>query len=560
MSTTAQELVEKVLSKYRNDILVNTKDNIEDAQNKLMELDNAIKPVLLDMYYKKGGEYTMDRAYRRALRIFNANKDTKSRAEKLAQYLKVRWAAFKEGLTGNELFRREVNETGKALGELKPVTTEPAVQVSKADQPFANIIHNIARQSMTSNLAAQYFDQNYNIDNLLNTKYDPNVHSGGQVMQPNFVAPLVLPKQFMHPLIVLLGAIKDTELNRRFVRSDLARIVSNKLRGSLAGTLRTLPDAELYHDLTQLKIDNFCSQTQMEDLAKRCNIHRHLKNEITALRSGLLTHGSYHFMNALRSCQQSPLQSFRPDNAVEMLYKVVNALAFYPTVVQELPNFVQPNAPIPFGEARRVPFLRVTLPRPGDNRFLDLATNKAKVLADGTVSPAPEYSILPDKVGKNSWVQTPWHTIHNSTMKIVDSRALIFVVDRRLPHVTTFRSPFETPEGVNKVRQLMTYADSYPINTSKIADQPMVELKFLKNKKFKLTAFLALNKVPMEGMDVSSGYKTYVKKNSDWYCYNPNELLTRSGAADNMLKVSDMNTMKEDKEKYSTIFLYCCEQ
>lgn len=568
-----EDFMQTVLDQKRSAVLQSIQDDTErmKTDEELRRLDRIVQPLMLQMYHQHGGDYTDQRAHDEALRHFRANADTAKTAEALARYLQVRWAAYRNGLKSPDMFRPAANEIGKNIGAMIPMRTERsklADSLTPDDQKYVNQIHLIARQNQRVNPLALHMQRLFSKDNMVNFQYSP-AQTSVQVLQSSGV-PLTLSRTFMHPLVVLLGAVENKQLNRRLIEADLARVVSGQLNGAPQAALRTQADRELWYDMTHnKKITNFCSPSLVQDMVRRCNIQRFTKSNITAFRSGMFSYGSYDFIEALRTCRQSPLDNFVPDHAVDMLYKITNSLALYPTVVQTLPNHVMPNQPIPMGEATRVPFLRVMLPRPGDNRYLDLADNwcprehtlrklvNGKLPQSSAVVQEPVYSLLPDRIGKRAWVQTPWNTIQNSTMKIIDSRALLLVPDRRLPPVGGTSLPFQTPE-----QQTMLYMDSYRINRSKVNVLDEITLELNENKKLNLAGFLALEHTKPKGSkhEYSCGYRTYIPHKGTWYRYAPNNLLQQQSGKTPVLQ--PMNTralraeMQTDKEQYGIIYVY----
>lgn len=517
----AQQLLERTLSKIRNEIVVQDGGNKKQLLKDLIMWDNSILPVMMSLYMKYGGTYDEERAYRKALELFKSKKATRGNADNLAKYLRVRWAAFRQGLRGDHIFAPATNDIGEKIGALQPPMMRPAVKLSAEDKPHADYIHKLAAGTYHVNLASEYYHQTYDFDELCKKTYDPTAQHGGQVYLPGFTVPIATPHQFVHPLIVALGALKDTEIDRRLVQSDIARIVSHKLKGGAHAALRTRADVELYHDLTMLPIDKFCARSHMEDLKKRANIHMHFKNEVNALRSGNLAHSSWPLIRALQTCQNSSILSFRPDSAVDMIYKLFNATAFYPTVVQQLPNFVHPGGPIPYGAQKRVPFLRVMLPQEGDTRFEELADNWNKKdpttpldvdyvgdVGSTTTTPYADlmYAMKPDKLGKVNWIQTPWQAIHNSQMRVADSRVLVFVVDRRKQFMA---KPAFTPMSFDDLDKKVSYADVYEVNETKVNVKNEITLSWITNGKYELRSCLALE---VDGDSKSCGYKAYVRE------------------------------------------------
>lgn len=495
--------LDRALELCRNSILENNSSSKERAQieSKLMGFDRIIRPLMYQIYYKYGGMWTAQQAFEEAKKLLQVSY-SKSDSETYAKYFLHRWNAFTKGLEQKQLFPN-VNNAGKSLGALRAISILPPMSVKASDKVHVNFIHSLAENSQHVDQLAQQMSLLYDFNNIKTRKFDAtNRHA---TITANGV---VLPGTFMHPLFVALGAIKVEGLNRRLFESDTARVVSNRIKGGYRGTLRGLADKELYFDMTTLPNNKFCSQNQMDDMHKRAMIHTLLKNEVNALRTGNMFHSSHRLLSALHQCQQSKLQAFRPDNAVDMLYKVCNALSFYPTTVSTLPQFVHPSAPIPQGVMKRVPFLRVMLPRAGDSRFQNFADNrnddgKYDSIDGITGSNAnPVYSLKPDKFGKISWVYTPWGAVHTNHMKILDSRTLMFVVDRRLNVLGHIPTPFNQITGLT---HMYPYADIYKVNDSLVNAKDEIEVGF-KGTKYKLRSAVSLE--VKDGLSV--GYKAYV--------------------------------------------------
>lgn len=502
--------LDKALESCQGNVLENVKNKKEEenVRQKLQSFDSIIRPVMYQLYYKYGGIWTNQRAYDEARKLFEVSYG-KADAKSYAKYFRYRWGAFMKGLQDSNLYPKKVNKVGKELGALKPVSVLPPMPRNASDKVHINYIHTLAKNSVYVDQIAQKMLYMYDFDNIKDRTVDLTTRRPSVLLPDKTGIPTFQPNLFMHPLFVALGATQITNLNRRILMSDMARVVSNRIKGGYEGTLRSVADQELYYDLTTLPNNKFCSRNQMDDMYKRSFIHTLLKNEISAMRTGDLHHSSHRIIHALRACQQTPLQTFKPDNAVDMLYKISNALSYYPTTVSTLPRFAYPGGPIPQGRTDRVPFLRVMLPQPHDPRFERLAENwRDDKLVDnglGGGDTRPVYSLKPDKVGKVNWVHTPNGIIHKNQMKIVDSRTLMFVVDRRASVFGHIPNPLRPLDGVVNP---YPYADIYRVNKGLVNVEPMMEVGF-NGDEYVLKSAVALE---LGGNDnqFSVGYKAYV--------------------------------------------------
>ena len=449
--------IELILEKCRSSILQNEdEDRYDSVKARLLDLDGTIKPLIQQLYYKYGYLWTNQRIYEEALKIFKLSFPA-DKAKAYAKYFRYRWGMFVD-------HTKRSNKYAEVLGRIRPVTvvTPTHLSLNYTESKYTQSIHDLAKRSVN---VAPYV---YHFETIRKTRYELN-----QVQADRRV------NMFMHPLLVALGSLRSRGFENRLVRTDVARVVSNQL---LRKPIRTKPDGNLYHDLTTLPVANLCSMSQMEDLYKRAVIHTLLKNEIHMFRTGDVKHSSQDFIDAVLDCNSKKtshatlLQASEPqDNPVDMIRKITNALCFYPTVISRTGTNVGSLV-----RTYRVPYLNVTLPRPGDTRY--------HAIAEKFVNGEPVYPLTPDRVHlanpKFSKVQQ---------MRIEASDALIFVVDRRIREHVHAPSPFDKPTR-----------KPFKVNTSKVHVPETISIG-VKKTKYRLAAVVAL-----ENEAVFSGYVAYL--------------------------------------------------
>lgn len=255
------------------------------------------------------------------------------------------------------------NDVAKQLGSLQPgfITEGNSLRVDDKDKQYLEKIFTIhAATKLDYGTAYYHYNAYQHLSNtVMETRFNP--YAPGHSLNIN---------NFIHPVLVALGAIKVNSIDQRFLLSNMASIIANKVKNPDNTGLATRPDYALFYDMTSdPNSDVACDDNVWADLEKRCDIQAVTRYMINNLRNGVVYDvRNMKLINELNSCRMSMadapyLLGFQDEGAV--VRRVFRALSFRPIWLQNSTAVPTPGVIPAFAQhhqAFRTPMINVYPP------------------------------------------------------------------------------------------------------------------------------------------------------------------------------------------------------
>jgi hypothetical protein len=323
----------------------NLQTNVKNLYDFIQKQYNVSGETSLNVLMKKAKKYAQK---------FNVKPDE-------VKYFKIHYDSSlkQKGVVTNDYS----NDVAKQLGSLQPgfVTEGNTLQVDDKDKHHLEKIFTIHAATKMDYGTAYYHYNSYThlAPHVMNTRFNP--FAPGHSLNIN---------NFIHPVLVALGAIKVNSIDQRFLLSNMASLISNKVKSPENTGLATRPDYSLFYDMTSdPNSDVACDNNVWADLEKRCDIQACSRYMINSLRNGnVYDVRNMKLITELNSCRMSVadapyLLGFQDEGAV--VRRLFRAMSFRPIWLQNSTAVPYPGVVPAFAQhhqAFRTPMINVYPP------------------------------------------------------------------------------------------------------------------------------------------------------------------------------------------------------
>lgn len=308
----------------------------------------------------------------------------------------------------------------------------------------------------------------------------------------------------MAPILVAMFLQKNSELDSRFIFSNLSQIIYSRYHSK---ELETRSNYEFFYDLVNDPQDIVCNnKSTMSDLLYRCNLQTQLWNCVLHLRSGKIFNPSFNkFMTAVDVCTLN--KYVNPDFIYgkydgTVLQRLLNAFSYKPTVIaaSELVDNVDIYNPYKYNikpHVSRVPIISIRI-----NNY-------------------DTHSI--DTILKNS--QEQFFIVNGQVVKkkveIIYSRGNIFIQIVRQPkHINLdyYKGDYyKYPAGVEQFEKMEVSKATFDSIDSIVLGKG-------KGNEYQVSGIIANNTYEHGGMNYVTSNVAYVRdRDNRFYKYNPLE-------------------------------------
>ena len=510
---------------------------LDDFDDFLTTLDNNIMLIIQKIFLNNTISNYPELLEHVEQNIRNAY-SSKDKQKLVLEYFKIRYDTLlrKENLN----IQTRGNRISSVLGTINPATVSQALKPSYENKKYVYPIHELARKAGVTNFLhrprRELYDK-YIDKSLLRLTYNSIPE------ETNYKTDAVKPNMVMCPTLVALFTLR-TYLYKRFVFSDLARVVSNQLKNE---PLRTVGDAQLFMDVTTLDNGVCCDVNPYKDLLERCKVHTALKMEISMLKSGELIHSSELFYNIINRAFNLRKQVNYFMNPHDIVRCLCQSLSYNQTVMQRMPQHMTPGAPIEVNSGTRIPYITTFLPPRGNDIYEKLKNDDGK------------YPLIPKPEGIGWMLDKNGRVYKNFTFIRQTKNTLIVLVKRiqkelLLPFYKELPPEKDAHNLVNDTAVSVSEVIGPRQGTGYLCNDYMdIDPKCSKN--------MYLRSVVCADYDderVLKGYYSYVKHGEQWKVYHPVKILLHS-KNNKIFKDIDKQTSQKDWETKGMVFLYTVE-
>lgn len=308
----------------------------------------------------------------------------------------------------------------------------------------------------------------------------------------------------MPPIIIAMFLQKNSELDSRFIFSNLSHIISARYNNT---DLETRSNYEFFYDLVNDPQDIVCnSKSTMSDLLYRCNLQTQLWNCVLHLRSGKIFNNTFNkFISAIDVCTLN--KYVNPDFIYgkydgTVLQRLLNAFSYKPTVVasSEIMDNIDIYNPYKYNikpHVTRIPIISIRINNFDTNSIDHILKNSQE-----------QYFVVNGKVVKKK-------------IEIIYSRGNIFVHIVRQPsniNLDYYKGfGYRYPAGVEQFEKMELRKATFDSIDSIILGKG-------KGNEYEVSGIVANNTYEHGGMNYITSNVAYVRdRDNKFYKYNPME-------------------------------------
>ena len=317
-------------------------------------------------------------------------------------------------------------------GVTYPGVQAKAIDAGKGNEEVVAKIHKMAQTNRANRFFVSQQSQLYEASDVQNTEFDKTRDNIGCAI---------------HPVLAAMFRLRVDVLDNRFLASDIAQLVSDRLNGA---PIRNRADFELFVDLCNDKNESICSQNDVfSDMHRRGHVQNMLRNAVLNMRQGLFFRcDSNSFLLSIDQCKQSPFDFphlvYSQDESV-ILSRLLNVFSFRPTVLALQSVMLAQNVPVPAAVLSQVPIIACNIPTPKSVEILQqLKTRPVVPPRDG--DNLFNISIFPrenDPSSNNYTFSVVGGVVQPVRQSIMYTRDVLFIyVNRRMRGVSAYGREF----------------------------------------------------------------------------------------------------------------------